>query len=59
VRFGRDRRLFRCPACGSTIFEHAAVGRAYLTAFLKYAGCSVMFRDAERLARCESSRGKT
>ncbi|MGH8702553.1 MAG: hypothetical protein ACREVR_15485 [Burkholderiales bacterium] len=54
---GRDRTPFRCPLCRPTIFEQVTVARpaggAYLTAFFECAGCSVMFRDAERLTRCE------
>lgn len=47
---------FRCPICGTTIFERVAVPRAggtfYLTDFFQCAGCSVMFRDAVRFTRC-------
>jgi len=57
VRPDRNRTPFRCPLCGSTIFEQVMVARpsgwSYLTAFFECARCSVMFRDAERLARCE------
>jgi hypothetical protein len=49
--------LFRCPLCSSTVYLTVIVrrpsGASYATEFFECAGCSLMFRDADRIARCE------
>ncbi|HSD44208.1 MAG TPA: hypothetical protein VLD36_20385 [Burkholderiales bacterium] len=57
MRRDPDRTPFRCPLCGSSVYEQATVARpsgaGYLTEFFECAGCSLMFRDAERITRRE------
>lgn len=51
------RTPFCCPLCESIVYVHVTVARqsgaGYLTEFFECAGCSLMFRDAERITRRE------
>ena len=52
-----DRQPFCCPLCRSTVYERVVVrrtgGAMLAPPFYECAGCSVMFRDPERMSRCE------
>jgi len=48
---------FRCPICRSAAFRPVEVrkpdGTRYVTEFSECAGCTVMFRDADKFTRFE------
>jgi hypothetical protein len=60
VRRDRDRTPFRWLSAGrpssSAVTVERPGGARYLTEFFECCGCSVMFRDDEKIARCERFR---